>query len=47
VTGQGESLSGGGEAMLIEAEFVQRTVWERVGRSEVMLIVADKQRQCY
>jgi len=46
VTGQGESLSGGGEAMLIEAEFVQRTVWERVGRSEVMLIVADKQRRC-
>ena len=42
VTGQGEPLPGGSEAAAVEAGFVLRTVWERVGRSEVMLVVADR-----
>jgi ubiquinone/menaquinone biosynthesis C-methylase UbiE len=42
VTGQGEPLPGGGEALAVEAGFAPRTVWERVGRSEVMLVVADR-----
>jgi len=42
VTGQGDPLPGGGEAVLVEAGFVLRTVWERVGRTEVMLVVAEK-----
>ena len=40
--GQGEPLPGGGEAVLMEAGFVPRIVWERVGRTEVMLVVAEK-----
>jgi ubiquinone/menaquinone biosynthesis C-methylase UbiE len=42
VTGQGEPLPGGSEAAAVEAGFALRAVWERVGRSEVMLVVADK-----
>jgi hypothetical protein len=42
VTGQEEPLPGGSEAAAVEAGFVLRTVWERVGRSEVMLVVADR-----
>jgi ubiquinone/menaquinone biosynthesis C-methylase UbiE len=42
VTGQGKPLPGGGEAMIATAGFAPRTVWQRVGRSEVMLVVADK-----
>ncbi len=42
VTGQGRPPPGAGEAALVEAGFTPRTVWERVGRSEVMLVVADR-----
>jgi ubiquinone/menaquinone biosynthesis C-methylase UbiE len=44
VTGQGEPLPGHGEAVVVEAGFAPRTVWDRVGRSEVMLVVADVKR---
>jgi ubiquinone/menaquinone biosynthesis C-methylase UbiE len=40
VTGQGGPLPRGGEAVLVEAGFVPRTIREQVGRSEVMLVVA-------
>jgi ubiquinone/menaquinone biosynthesis C-methylase UbiE len=43
ITGQGEPLPGGGEVALVKAAFAPRTVWERVGRSQVMLVVADRQ----
>jgi ubiquinone/menaquinone biosynthesis C-methylase UbiE len=43
VTGQGKPLPGVGEALAVEAGFAPRTVWERVGRSECMLIVGDRQ----
>jgi ubiquinone/menaquinone biosynthesis C-methylase UbiE len=42
VTGQGEPPPGLGEKVLTQAGFVSRVVRERVGRSEVMLVVADK-----
>ena len=42
VTGQGKPLPSGGEAVMVEAGFAPLTAWERVGRSEVMLIVAEK-----
>lgn len=42
ITGQGEPPPGFGEDVAVEAGFVPRTVWERVGRSDVMLMVADK-----
>jgi ubiquinone/menaquinone biosynthesis C-methylase UbiE len=42
VTGQGEPPPGFGEDVAVEAGFAPRTVWERVGRSDVMLVVADK-----
>lgn len=42
VTGQGKPLPGGGEAVLVEAGFAPRIAWERVGHSEVMLVVAEK-----
>jgi ubiquinone/menaquinone biosynthesis C-methylase UbiE len=42
ITGQGKPLPGAGEAALVEAGFTPHIVWERVGRSEVMVIVADK-----
>ncbi len=42
VTGQGEPPPGFGEDVAVEAGFVPHTVWERVGRSDVMLVVADK-----
>ena len=41
-TGQGEPPPGLGEAAAARAGFVPRTVRERVGRSEVMLVVAQK-----
>lgn len=44
VTGQAEPLPGGGEAVLAQAGFTARTVWERVGHSRVMLVVAEKRR---
>ena len=43
VTGQGEPPPGLGEEALAKAGFVPKVVRERVGRSEVMLVVADKQ----
>ncbi len=43
VTGQGEPVPGAGEAAVVKAGFVPRTVRERVGRSEVMLVIAQKQ----
>ncbi len=43
VTGQTEPLPGMGEAVLVEAGFAPRAVWERVGRSKVMLVVAERQ----
>jgi ubiquinone/menaquinone biosynthesis C-methylase UbiE len=43
ITGQGEPLPGGGEVALVKAAFAPRTVWERVGRSLVLLVVADRQ----
>lgn len=42
VTGQAEPLPGGGEAVLAEAGFTARTVWERVGRSRVMLVIGER-----
>lgn len=44
VTGQAEPLPRGGEAVLAEVGFTARTVWEQVGRSRVMLVVAEKRR---
>jgi ubiquinone/menaquinone biosynthesis C-methylase UbiE len=41
VTGQAEPLPGGGEAVLAEAGFTSRIVWERVGPSQVMLVVGE------
>lgn len=43
VTGQGEPLPGVGEAVLVKAGFAPHAVWERVGYSQVMLVVAEKQ----
>ena len=43
VTGQGEPLPGLGEKALATAGFAPQVVWERVGRSDVMLVLADKQ----
>lgn len=40
VTGQAEPLPGGDEKVLTEAGFTSRIVWERVGHSRVMLVVA-------
>ena len=42
VTGQGKPLPGADEAAAIGAGLAPRTVWERVGHSEVMLVVADR-----
>ncbi len=42
VTGQGEPVPSSKEATIVEAGFAPRTAWERVGRSEVMLVVAEK-----
>lgn len=42
VTGQREPLPGAGEAAAREAGFALRAVWEQVGHSEVMLVVADR-----
>ena len=42
ITGQGEPPPGLGEAALVEAGFIPHAVWERVGRSKVLLVVADK-----
>jgi ubiquinone/menaquinone biosynthesis C-methylase UbiE len=42
VTGQGKPLPGAGEAALAGAGFTPHVVWEQVGRSQVMLVVADK-----
>jgi ubiquinone/menaquinone biosynthesis C-methylase UbiE len=43
VTGQGEPFPGLGEELLATVGFTPRVVWERIGHSKVMLIVADKQ----
>lgn len=43
VTGQEGPLPGGSEAVVREAGFALRTAWERVGRSRVLLVVAQKQ----
>ncbi|RLC66053.1 MAG: class I SAM-dependent methyltransferase [Chloroflexi bacterium] len=42
VTGQGEPLPTGDEAVIVKAGFIPHTVWEPVGRSRVMTIVAIK-----
>jgi ubiquinone/menaquinone biosynthesis C-methylase UbiE len=42
VTGQGEPLPSGGEEVVTAAGLLPRTAWKRVGRSEVMLVVAEK-----
>jgi ubiquinone/menaquinone biosynthesis C-methylase UbiE len=42
VTGQGEPPPGLGEKVLTQAGFVSQVVREHVGRSQVMLVVADK-----
>jgi ubiquinone/menaquinone biosynthesis C-methylase UbiE len=42
VTGQGEPIPADGEGLVVKAGFVPRTVWERIGRSEVTLVVAEK-----
>jgi ubiquinone/menaquinone biosynthesis C-methylase UbiE len=42
VTGQGKPLPDEGEPLIVEAGFASRIIWERVGRSEVMLVVADR-----
>ena len=42
VTGQAEPLPAEGEAVVVEAGFTPHTTWERVGRSEVMLVTADR-----
>jgi ubiquinone/menaquinone biosynthesis C-methylase UbiE len=42
VTGQAEPLPGGSEAVLAEAGFRSHIVWESVGHSRVMLVVAEK-----
>lgn len=42
VTGQGEPPPGMGEAALTQAGFIPYVVRERVGRSQVLLVVADK-----
>jgi len=43
VTGQGKPPPDAGRRIAAQAGLTFRTVWERVGRSEVMLIVAQKQ----
>lgn len=43
VTGQGKPPPDAGKELILKAGFAPRTVWERVGRSEVMLVVAQKQ----
>ena len=42
VTGQGEPQPGAGEQLVLDAGFTPRVVRERVGRSQVMLLVAQK-----
>ena len=42
VTGQVKPLPGGSEEVVVEAGFILRTEWERVGRSDVMIVVAEK-----
>jgi ubiquinone/menaquinone biosynthesis C-methylase UbiE len=42
VTGQGEALPRESEARLRRAGFGPRVVWETVGQSQVMLVVADR-----
>ena len=42
VTGQGKPLPSDGEEVVVEAGLVPRTEWERVGRSDVMIVVAEK-----
>lgn len=43
VTGQGKPPPDAGKELVLKAGFAHSTVWERVGRSEVMLVVAQKQ----
>lgn len=42
VTGQGAPLPRGSEAAAVEAGFTPHAAWEQVGRSQVMLVVADR-----
>jgi hypothetical protein len=42
VTGQAGPLPAGSETAAEGAGFAMHTAWERVGRSEVMLVVAEK-----
>jgi ubiquinone/menaquinone biosynthesis C-methylase UbiE len=44
ITGQGERLPQESEARLRRAGFVLRVVWETVGQSQVMLVVAERRR---
>ena len=45
ITGQGEPLPRRGEASIAQAGFTADAVWERVGQSQVMLVVAEKRYQ--
>lgn len=42
ITGQGEPLPGVGEATIARAGFAADAAWERVGHSQVMLVVAER-----
>ena len=42
VTGQGEPLPGGNEMATMERWFVPSTVWQQVGFTQVMLVVAEE-----
>jgi ubiquinone/menaquinone biosynthesis C-methylase UbiE len=44
VTGQGDLPPGARQPVMVEAGLAPRIVWKRVGRSEVMLVVADRRR---
>jgi ubiquinone/menaquinone biosynthesis C-methylase UbiE len=44
ITGQGEPLPGRGEASIARAGFTADAVWEHVGHSRVMLVVAERRR---
>jgi hypothetical protein len=42
ITGQGEALPRESENRLERAGFAPRVVWETVGQSQVMLVVAER-----
>lgn len=42
VTGQGEPIPGGDSTAVVERWFAPKVVWERVGSTQVMLVLAEK-----